>query len=213
MGEIKVVTLREKKRRCGYRRSGKDGVGIYMMGPECGLSYCERLPFPLAACPCCGHGIKFSRGWTWIDPSEMFHPDNEPACDPGYPGHNHQGCPMCNPREVAGDKAGLLWVGQNNYTTSNFVAEALEMGISKRMASVPRGFEVGKHYVYLAHLQAVRREVAENAFVQEQGVFTVFKPTHFDLVIDDAENIPGRARALKKALGDNARIVKVVRDE
>jgi hypothetical protein len=45
------------------------------------------------------------------------------------------------------------------------------------------------------------------------GIFAAFRPTHIDLVIDDPDDIPARAKVLKDRMGDHARLVKVVRDE
>ena len=57
-----MITHVEGKRGCGYRKPG----GLYLVaagrGRPCGL-----LPIALEACPTCGHGIKFSRSWTWVN--------------------------------------------------------------------------------------------------------------------------------------------------
>lgn len=226
MAEREVVVLHEKARGCGFRRAGPTGVGIYLMGPG-GSEACERLPLPLEVCPCCGQGIKFSRGFTWVEPASLFDPKIEPKCllaldepDPGlvalYADHNHEGCPMCNPSKIAGDKAGLLWIGGKNYTPQSFKREAAQMGISRRLPSIPRGFMVGSHYVYLAHKQAAYPEGwpdVEPGAKARAGVFYVFKPTHVDLVIDDKDQIPERAERLLDKLGDKGRLVQVIPDQ
>jgi hypothetical protein len=51
----------EHKRGCGYRKPG----GMYLVSLGIGRD-CGKLPIPLTVCPCCGAGIKFSRGFTWI---------------------------------------------------------------------------------------------------------------------------------------------------
>jgi len=68
---VGIDMAREGPRGCGWRSAGQEGVGIYLMG---GLlaEPCERLPFPLHECRTCGGGIKPSRGWTWIEPDELF---------------------------------------------------------------------------------------------------------------------------------------------
>src|SRR5207302_7622776 len=52
----------EAKRGCGYRKIG----GLYFVGGGRGVA-CDRLPIPLDICPTCGHGIKQTRGFTWVD--------------------------------------------------------------------------------------------------------------------------------------------------
>jgi hypothetical protein len=89
------------------------------------------------------------------------------------------------------------------------------MGISRRLPSIPRGFEVGVHLVYLAHKQAAYPEGwpdVEPGAKARPGVFYVFKPTHVDLVIDDEKEIPKRAERLLDRLGDSGRLVKVEPD-
>lgn len=206
-----VTVLNESRRGCGFRKPSKDGVGIYLMGTGI-FEPCERLPFPLTVCPCCGGGIKFSRGFTWIDPNQLFHEDAFPDCtETGE--HLHDLCPICTP-SIAGNQAGLMWVGDKYYSPQSFMKEARSMGISKKIPAIPRGFEVGKHYVYLAHNKAVVEfdgvALNGNGPIVTPGVFMVFKPAHIDLVIKDENNIPDRAMNILETLGDTARLVKVV---
>lgn len=87
------------------------------------------------------------------------------------------------------------------------------MGISRKIKAVPNGFELGVTIVYLAH-----RNVVDTGQKDENdkpklgpGVFTVFKPTGIDLVINDENNVPEKAEKLAEKYG--ARIVKVIRKE
>jgi hypothetical protein len=57
----------EAKRGCGYRKVG----GTYLVSGGLGMPCC-KMPILLKTCPCCGHGVKQSRGWTWIDPKEWL---------------------------------------------------------------------------------------------------------------------------------------------
>lgn len=214
-----VIISIENKRWCGYRSPSAGGVGIYLIGPG-NFDPCERLPFPLETCACCGGGIKHSRGYTWIDPSRLFDPwvaprpcaqlfGNQPEEDE----HDHNRCFMCNPLENAGDKAGLIWVGEKFYRTPfDFIVEAQEMGISRKIGAMPLGFEVGKTVIYLAHRKTSIRfneESRQNEWVQ--GVFCTFRPIRVDLVIDDPDDVPARAIDLVKRLGEeNCRIIKVI---
>jgi len=213
-----MEAIYEQKRGCGYRKPSTDGVGIYLMGPVFS-EVCERLPFPLSICPVCGNGIKFSRGFTWIEPERLFAKELEPKCifpmnlKPDQPvppyTHAHHLCPMCSPHLIGGEKAGMLWVGVKYYTPESFMNEADEMGISKKIRSIPRGFEIGKHWIYLAHKHAIPQEAHQDS-PTFPGVFTVFKPTHVDLVIEDENSIPEKAVRLAEKLGDKAKIVKVI---
>ena len=203
---MEVITLKEPARGCGYRRSGPDGVGLYLMGPGV-FEICERLPWPLVICPCCGAGIKFGRGFTWVEPEKLFNRSLKPQClaDIGVLDghHNHALCALCTPPE---GRHGLLWVGDKFYTPSSFLREAVGRGISKRIASIPHGFKVGETVVYLAHKKAIPTE-GESL----PAVFTVFKPSHIDIVVDttNVDELPGKALAIADKLGDKARLVKI----
>ena len=214
----------EKGRGCGYRKPGKNGVGIYLVGPSPG-SPCGRLPFVLDVCPCCSQGIKQSRGWTWIEPRLLF---GEPPVDDIVPARpecaerlgsslmRRNGLDLvqltCSTCPVGGGtptgKHGLIWVGEKFYDSpQSFLGEAAQMGISRKLAALPRGFKLGETWVYLAHRKAVQK-----INPPQPGIFSVFKPTGVDLVIDDENEVPERATKLAESLGDGVRIVKVVRD-
>jgi len=215
MPEYEVTILYEKKRGCGYRKAGKTGMGIYLMGDLFAES-CERLPFGLAPCKeCTRRGLRcqmtFSRAPTWIGPEKLFTPELEPRCHPSdllkpvsaatLP-HRHGQCPMCSPPK----KGLLIWIGRGHYSISSFNREAAEMGISRKLTSIPRGFEIGKHWVYLAHVHAI----VNFGEKPSAGVFWVFRPSHIDLVIDDENSIPEKAKHLKDKYGDRVRLVKVI---
>lgn len=207
---MNVKTLVEGKRGCGYRKAGADGVGIYLMG-EGIWHVCGKLPYALEVCPCCGGGIKQSRGFTWINPSKLFVKDPISKCEES-PEHAH--CLMN--RVNLPVQAGLLWVGEKHYPTpQSFAREAIERGVSKKISAVPRDFKIGTHVIYMAHpkCQLRRPEIGENPEeAYGAGVFMAFRPTHIDLVIDDPENIPEKALNLKNKHGDDAQIVKIIRD-
>lgn len=229
MSDYSIELSVEEERGCGFRRSGKDGVGIYLRGEGEGET-CERLPYPIGHCPTCGEGIHFSRGWTWIMQDLLL--DGTPYCNRYLPHssvvnpesdakHSHDTCVMCHP-EFAGERAGMLWVGEKFYTPEKFIAEGHSMGLSKRISAIPHGFEVGKTWVYLAHVKAckIKMLVDSNTLeglngptkeVRKPGIFYVFRPTLVDLVVDtrDPDKLPARAKALKDKLGDDARLVKV----
>lgn len=209
---MKVEISTEKERGCGYHSGGKSGYSIYLRGPAT-YEACERLPFPLTICPTCNQGIKFSRGFTWINTHVLFEKHIEPACTAYLAGGTHQHflCPMCDPEGVIPDtRAGLLWVGKKFYTPDSFIIEARKMGISKKISAVPKGFKFGKHYIFLAHIEAVTIFDGDEPF--RGGVFSVFKPIGVDIVVDDAVVPPEKAVNLAEKLGGNARLIKVKKD-
>ena len=205
---MEIMVLKEDARGCGYRHSGKDGVGLYLMGDGI-FDICERLPFPIGVCPCCGQGTKFSRGFTWIEPRKLIGPQCEPQCflDDQNPNpvsrHNHDTCVACRPPE---GKHGLLWTGEKYYTPGSFLQEAVTRGISKRIASIPKGFKIGETVVYLAHKKAIPTEGESLA-----AIFTAYCPSRLDIVVDtiNPDELPSRAVSIAKKLGDKARIVKI----
>jgi hypothetical protein len=223
MTQIEVQTLHEPKRGCGYRHTGADGVGIYLMGELLNPGVCELLPWALDTCPCCGGGVKFARAWTSITPASLFvEDDTHPGCmmkseryswtDNFFPGsegeyrnHVHLACPMCNPPLGI---HGLVWAGHTHYTAASFAAEALERGVSKRLPSIPRDLEIGKTVVYVAHIKACGNFLTGEEMTP--GVFMAFRPTHIDLVVDDEDDVPEKAVNLLKRHEGHAQLVKVV---
>ncbi len=227
----RVVTV-ERARGCGYRKPGKSGVGIYLMGPEARVP-CGRLPFPLSVCPCCGAGIKPARSWTWIEPKALFSPAVEPQCNADllrrrYPDLKVSSAMVCSTCPLGGGvpegRHGLVWVGGKFYPTpADFMREADMMGVSRKIGAIPRGFVLGETHVYLAHRKAV--PVYGDDPKMEPGVFTAFRPTRIDLVVDDIEDVPEKAENLahqiEKAAVDGGaandtglvRIVQVTREQ
>jgi hypothetical protein len=154
----------ESKRGCGYRKVG----GLYIVArPEEMISIsCDRLPIPLHVCPVCSQGIKFSRGWTWIDPFKLFEGDHGDECT------CYLTCPACVPsfhfrQQVEGTelsepiendkivKAGLVWVGEKYYSPESFCQELREQGFSKRISALPKGYKPGVTWIFTAHKKAV----------------------------------------------------------
>lgn len=93
----------EAKRGCGYRKVG----GLYLVAGKTGAACC-KLPLPLTVCPCCGQGIKQTRGWTWVDPSKLMAGECSVGCsapsDPGHHGSATFMCPCANPAQSMGER-------------------------------------------------------------------------------------------------------------
>jgi hypothetical protein len=208
---VDVVISEESARGCGYRKPAKDGVGVYLVGPSEGVG-CGRLPFKLHACPVCGGGIRASRGWNWIEPSKLFvmPEDGRLPSAPCQLGRRIcESCPLG--LGIPEGRHGLLWIGESFYKTpDDFSKESNRMGVSRKIKTVPKGFEIGKTWVYLAHrLTPVGPFDAEKGEVpKEPAIFSTFKPTGIDLVIADENKVPDRAVKLAEEHG--ARIVRVV---
>jgi len=185
----------EEIRGCGYRKVG----GLYLVGEGSAFS-CDRLPYNLEVCPVCGYGIKFSLGFTWIKPEPLFG-QHENCTDT-----LKNTCPFCNPK-IAGERAGLMWVGEEFYTPESFMREAEERGISKRINAIPRGFEIGKTWVYLAHKKAGTKIITENNNLLNSekqkkvpcpAIFMAFVPKRIEKLIWKSEATEENLKELKK---------------
>lgn len=133
----------EPRRGCGFRKIG----GLYFVGGGRPV-FCDRLPIPLEICPVCKHGIKQTRGFTWVHVEELvggLHRD----CKDDFP------CPLCMTPDTLG-LAGLLWIGERFYkTVEDFIREANTIGISRRISAIPRGFKVGETWILFAHPKTI----------------------------------------------------------
>lgn len=188
----------EAKRGCGFRKVG----GVYLVSSGLG-DPCHKLPVPLDVCPCCHGGIKPTRGFTWVGPALVG-----PACSDSLTAgdtrrllraganptvlafvnaNSHcQHCPVCKP-ELLGDRAGLLWIGGSFYPTpAHFTEEARTQGVSRRIPAVPRGFEVGKHFVLVAHREAIVSPDGKKM----AAIFHAFKPERIELIMRQSEATP-----------------------
>jgi len=183
----------EKMRGCGYRKVG----GLYLVGAGHGVS-CDRLPYELSVCPVCGAGVKFGRGFQWLDWLKYAGGhglDNECGCP--------EICPVCFP-EFPPQPFGLLWVGEQYYTPQSFIEEALSMGVSKRIAAVPRKLKLGETWVLFAQKSAcgTREEQQDNGQMKTvgiPGVFCMFRPRRIEKLIWESEAKPELIEDLTKS--------------
>lgn len=171
-----ITNVLDPIRGCGKRKPG----GLYLVtsgapAPCCGL------PVPLVVCPCCGQGIKFFRGFGWIDPAQLFAGVWDPQnCK------NEVGTPFNCVLKNLPEKMGLMWVGEKFYSPDQFAAEAAAVGISKRIHSIPRDFKVGQTWIALAHIKAANHYPGPVP-VKGPGVFMFFRPSRIEYVVTGSE--------------------------
>jgi hypothetical protein len=195
-----IETRYDKKRGCGWRKEG----GLYLVSDGEGRS-CGRLPIVLNVCPTCGGGIHQTRGWTWVDGGKLAATE---TCATGP-----ETCKTC-PLAVEIGKVGLLWIGKKFYgKPADFLREAALQGISRRISAIPREFEVGKTWIWLAHTDVVKNlepppvkpklqgnDLTDDAELMAEyeealaayrtmlpGVFYLFRPTRIEYVVTGKE--------------------------
>lgn len=175
---IKIVI--DHKRGCGFRKIG----GLYLIGDGPSIS-CGRLPIALTVCPCCGHGFKPSRGWTWVDADKLIEaaPNQCKSTSCLY-------CPIGGMIKDGIGKAGLLWIGEEYYSTpTDFDREASQFGISRRISAVPNDFVVGETWVLLAHRKGIMQPIEfgkEPEYIP--AIFRIFKPSRIEVICDGSES-------------------------
>lgn len=218
----------EARRGCGFRKIG----GIYIVAD--GLSEpCERLPLPLLDCPTCGHGIKHSRGFNWITKDYLFAHAKPCAYPPGDSvdpdkSHNHEKCPVCRPgllkADEPADRSGLIWIGQQHYSPSQWIAESLSMGVSRRVPAFPRGLVIGKTRVFAAHKHGLNMQakLIEGAPETAKGdatkpaVIHTFVVKRVEVIVTESllkREVAGQEKWLTKLLKQGATPVTVPEDD
>lgn len=194
----------EPKRGCGYRQAG----GIYLVADKA-TDPCDRLPLRVGVCPHCHSDVvKHSRTFQWVATEAIL---SEPCAtlaskllaseapldesDPndiashisqvnGHCGH----CPLCLPETIKkhyepNDKVGFLWVSDKYYSVSSFIAEAQEIGISRRVSQWPRDLVPGKSLVLLGH-----REVADEPCACLANTESLSTPLSYNALVERAKN-------------------------
>ncbi len=180
----------EQRRACGWRKIG----GIYLVGGGPAVE-CDFLPYELTTCQHCGAGIKPSRGFTWFRRS--FFPDVScgRTCEgrAGTPARRAFACPL----DVAPDTLfGLLWIGERFYPTpQDFMREAGEQGISRRIAQIPKNLVIGDTWIFLAHRRAVLIDpptprgddtpdtIGGGSYRIAPAIFSMFRPTAIEKIL------------------------------
>lgn len=202
-----VPLLVESARGCGYRKPG----GLYLRS-DCLPEACCRLPHILHICPTCGEGFRPSRAPRVVNPREIFESPEDERGDWSHCG----GC-ILSPKNIGrmGD-ALLIWVGTKFYPTArDFVREANEKGVSRRITAVPRGFELGRTYVMLAHNKTfIHMPDISNGKIEslkpptDKAIFSVFRPDRIEYVCKGTES----PEELDKLVGRGLTPVRVVKD-
>ena len=169
----------EEPRLCGFRKVG----ALYLCGKGHKVS-CDRLPYELIVCPVCGEGVKFSRGFRWLDWSQYADNHGKECICPSMHGVP---CPICQPGAFSQPYC-LLWVGEQYYTMEEFIMEAHSMGVSKRIPQVPRNLKLGVTWSLIAHVSACgkRQEQQDDGTTKTigiPGVFYVFRPSRVEMLI------------------------------
>jgi hypothetical protein len=173
-----IQTVFDRVRGCGTRKPG----GLYLMSGNY-FRECGKLPIPLTVCPCCGQGIKPSRGWTWVTGALI----KDAPCR-----SSEKHCSVCPLHTVESDYLyGLIWVGEKFYKRpSDFIREANGQGISRRISFVPTDFILGVTQVMLAHRKAIYEP--ENPLADDEGflpgAFTMFTPDRIEYVVKGDES-------------------------
>ena len=166
----------EAVRKCGHRKVG----GTYLVSDAIDHLSCISLPYNVTTCPCCFEGIKFSRGYKWFVPNKLFI-NIEETCS----GFIESSCSMKNncPLKTK-EKAGILWAGEKFYTPQNFIEEAKQFGVSKRIAAVPNNFKIGETWVFLAHIHGGKDHKTNK---KVPAIFYVFRPTRIEKIVSESQ--------------------------
>lgn len=173
--------MQRNARGCGLRVKG----GTYLFCEANCLIPCQSLPLALPdRCPVCGEELEQFRGIKIVNPQRYFKQKQEviQKCPPP--------CPACYPPE----RGAIMWVGKKYYSAKSFIAEAIAMGISKRIVKKPKDLLVGD-ILYLVHPEAFPPE--EGNVRGKPGVFLVSRISAFHRIIDEKQ---GQDEAFVKSL-------------
>lgn len=152
----------EAKRGCGYRKVGR----LYLCSDTPSFA-CGRLPLPTDQ--------ELTRAFKLLPIRTLLSPSQDKPCQRDYEGQlleaapgavgltekgrkayeSAGGCPTrCWVRwpPVHEEEVGFMWVGEKDYTPQSFSQEALTLGLSKRIPGIPKGLQLGKTQVFLAHI-------------------------------------------------------------
>jgi len=187
---IDVAVRHDSERGCGWRKEG----GLYLVadGP---MASCDRLALSLSVCRSCGHGIKPSRGWTWVLVPEALAHEEPRACEQAH----CTACPLCPTRSE--ERVGLLWCGEQFYPMpSDWIREAHEQGVSRRISTLPTGFVAGETWVLMAHRKAIMGVDESGEIHYTPGIIQAFRPTAAEYVVTGKETEEELERMVKRGI-------------
>jgi hypothetical protein len=170
-----VLRMARSERGCGYRKKG----GTYLFCDVDAVIPCPSLPIGLPdRCPVCGEEIEMFRGIKVINPQKFFTNPQKVMikCNPMAVSK----CVACYPPELGA----LMWVGKKYYTKDLFMQESVRMGISKRIAKIPKGLAPGNP-IYFVHPEAFPPEAGKVRGTP--GIFTAARISAFHRIIDEAQ--------------------------
>lgn len=105
-------------------------------------------------------------------------------------------CYMCFP--IKDQRYGLLWVGESFYTPESFIAEALCLGVSKKIPYIPRELKFGETVILLAHNKACHKVDKEKITHYSPGVFLAFIPRAVEMLVWKSELTEEKVEELAK---------------
>lgn len=171
----------DEERGCGFREEG----GLYMRLDNVVFHPCGRALIPIVPCDCCGLALKQSRGFQWFNPQKIIASQLdlqilELLGDETRLESCGRNCRSCKFGMATPMQAGLIWIGAEHYPTiADFRIEAMTLGISRRIPTVPKGFKVGEDVVYLAHPHGITKD--------QPAIFTAFVPSAIEYVVKGDE--------------------------
>ena len=115
--------------------------------------------------------------------------------------------------------AGLLWIGEKFYKTpAEFDAEAMQLGVSRRIHAIPRQFKVGETWILLAHPKAIKQTCADcigagliangdtsvcatcdgKGEMFQAAIFKVWKPSRIEKILPESKRDSAEVAELEK---------------
>ncbi len=154
---IQITDVYDRKRLCGWRHEG----GFYLRTDPANIGSCGKFPLILNECDCCGQKVKLTRSLQKINVQGLF--KNVDCDDP------RELCKACLINRTG--YGYLISIGHKFYPSrDDFKREAIEMGISKRIAfPLPREFKVKESMVLLGHPRVFTDLVAESSIEIEHA--------------------------------------------
>jgi hypothetical protein len=108
-------------------------------------------------------------------------------------------CPLNPKREP--ERMGLLWIGEAFYKTpEDWTREAVQQGVSRRIAAVPKEFVLGRTWVLMAHRKAIQGLDERGDIVYNAGIIHAFQPTAVEYVVKGDESEEELERMEKRGI-------------